>query len=212
MGRGLLAASLSALLVVLIVFVLAVLVVSVVIIVVVADNSSWAQGRYGKVRARRSVSIVQDKFAATEDGLGALLAVEKQLAAWYKEVSEKKNLPYAVCLSVQHVESADILPRWLIKTNDIGQILDYWTAEVESKVGAIVVATSRPRLVPGIFTRFLGVVGQDDVYGVEVEEGAGRRRADGTGCVVLLLRLGVVGSSGAECDGQTKCQQMAQDG
>jgi hypothetical protein len=91
-GRGLLAASLSALLVVFIVFVLAVLVISVVIIVVVADNSSWAQGRYGKVRAWRSVGIVQDKFAATEDRLGALLAVEKHLAAWYKEVSERERI------------------------------------------------------------------------------------------------------------------------
>ncbi|KAG9966917.1 hypothetical protein KCU61_g286, partial [Aureobasidium melanogenum] len=88
------------------------------------------------------------------DPLGALLAVEKQLAA------------------------ADILPPRLINTNDIGEILNYGTAEVESKVGAIVVATSRPRLVSSIFARFLGFLGQNDMYGVEVEEGARCWRAD----------------------------------
>lgn len=123
-----------------------------------------------------------------------------------------RGLPYAVCLSIECVESADVLPPRLIDTNDIGEILDYWPAEVESKVGAIVVTTSRPRLVSGVFTRFLGVFGQNDVYGVEVEEGARCWGADGTGYVVLLLGLGVVGSSGAECDGQTKCQQMVQYG
>lgn len=94
-GRGLLAASLSAPLVVSVVFVFAVLVISVIVIVVVvvADNSSWAEGGCGRVRAWRTIGIVQDEFAATEDGLGALLAIEKQLAACNIMILREANYP-----------------------------------------------------------------------------------------------------------------------
>ena len=81
MGRGLLAASLSALLVIVVlILVLVVLVIFVVIIVVVANDSTAKERGCRSVRAWRSVGIVQDEFAATEDGLGALLAMADLLA------------------------------------------------------------------------------------------------------------------------------------
>jgi len=87
------------------------------------------------------------------------LAVADLLALCHEGHYDMNNSPYTVCLSVELVESADILPPRLIDTDDICQVLDDWTAEVEGEVGAVVVASSRPRLVPGIFTCFLGVFG-----------------------------------------------------
>lgn len=81
MSRGLLAASLSTLLVIIVlVLVLVVFVVLVIIVVVVANDSSAEKRGRRSVGAWRSIGIVQDEFAATEDGFGALLAVADSLA------------------------------------------------------------------------------------------------------------------------------------
>jgi flagellar basal body-associated protein FliL len=72
-GRGFFAASLSALLVivvlVLVLVVLVILVVVIVIVIVVANDSTAEERGYRSVRARRSIGVVQDEFATTEDGL-----------------------------------------------------------------------------------------------------------------------------------------------
>lgn len=67
--------------------------------------------------------------------------------------------PYAEGLSVQFVESADVLPSRLINALDVGQVLDYGTTEVDCKVCAIVVTASGPGLVSRVFARLLWVVG-----------------------------------------------------
>lgn len=81
MSRGLFAASFSALLVIVVlVFILVVLVVFVVIVIVVANDSTAEERGCRSVWAWRSIGVVQDEFAATEDRLGALLAVADLLA------------------------------------------------------------------------------------------------------------------------------------
>jgi hypothetical protein len=90
-GRGFLAASLFALLV--IVVLVLVLVVLVIIVVVVTDDTTGEERGCRSVRAWRSIGIVQDEFAATEDGFGALLAIADLLALWEKGVTTKACYP-----------------------------------------------------------------------------------------------------------------------
>lgn len=95
MGRGLLAASLSALLVIVVlVLVLVVLVIFVIIIVVVIANNATGEERGSRsVRAWRSIGVVQDEFATTEDGFGALLAVVYLLVLWHEGSTIKASYP-----------------------------------------------------------------------------------------------------------------------
>jgi hypothetical protein len=94
-GRGFFAASLFALLVIVVlVLVLMVLVVFVIIVIVVVANDSTGEERGCRsVRAWRSIGIVQDEFAATEDGFGALLAVAHLLALWHEGIATRASYP-----------------------------------------------------------------------------------------------------------------------
>jgi uncharacterized membrane protein len=86
-GRGFFAASLFALLVIV------VLVLVLMVIVVVANDSTGEERGCRSVRAWRSIGIVQDEFAATEDGFGALLAVAHLLALWHEGIATRASYP-----------------------------------------------------------------------------------------------------------------------
>lgn len=91
-----------------------------------------------------------------------------------------ENTPYTVRLSIQPIKGANVLPVTLLDADDILDVLDDGSAEVESEVCAIVVASRRPRFVSRILGLFLALGRHVDVYRVQVEEGARRGRANGT--------------------------------
>ena len=81
------------------------------------------------------------------------------------------------------VERADISPKSLVQILDSVQLLDNGSTEVDSEVGAVVVALGMPAaFITLLFARLLAVRfrGRESAHGVQVEEALGRRRDSGT--------------------------------
>jgi hypothetical protein len=90
-----------------------------------------------------------------------------------------QNIPDGIDLLADLVEGAHVLPQVLVQVLHIVQLLHHGPADVEGKVGAVVVAPCMPAAVRVALGFLLPVLQGHAPYRIQVEEALGGGRHDG---------------------------------